>query len=220
MTRPQLTAQVREITGKEVARLRRQGQLPCVVYGHGIASQSIVVDAKEFETLHRKTSRNALIDLRVGTERARPVLLHAVQHNPVSRAIVHVDFFLVRMSEEMTVDVPLTFVGESAAVAAGGTLLHPLDSIKVRALPGDLPQSLEVDISSLDTFDALIHVSDITIPEGATLVSDPGEAVARVAPPRVEEEEPTVEEMAPDAADVPETDEVGGGAESAADVPE
>ena len=204
-TRPQLTAQPREITGKEVSRLRRQGQLPCVVYGHGIASQSIVVDAKEFETLHRKTARNALIDLRVGTERARPVLLHAVQQNPVSRAVVHVDFFLVRMTEEMTVDVPLTFVGEAPAVAAGGTLLHPLDSIKVRALPGDLPQVLEVDVSSLDTFDALIHVSDITIPEGATLVSDPGEAVARVAPPRVEEE-PTVEEMAPDAADVPETD--------------
>ena len=106
-TRPRLTAEHRTITGKQVATLRRQGILPAVVYGHGHDSESIQIDAKEFETLRRKTGRNAILDLKVGSARVTPVILQQVAIDPVQRTPIHADFFVVKMSEEMVVDVPI-----------------------------------------------------------------------------------------------------------------
>lgn len=187
-TRPQLVAQRREVTGKKVAALRRAGQLPAVVYGHGHAAEPIVVDAREFATLRRHAGRNALVDLKVGSEKATPVLLHGVQENPRTRAVVHADFFVVKMTEEMTVDVSFVTSGESPAVdKLGGNLLHLRESVQVRALPADLPQSLTLDISGLDSFEAMLHVSDLEIPERVTLVTDGHEPLVRVQAPRVEE---------------------------------
>ncbi len=187
-TRPQLVAQRREVTGKKVAVLRRAGQLPAVVYGHGHASEPIVVDAREFATLRRHVGRNALVDLKVGSERATPVLLHAVQEDPRSRAVIHADFFVVTMTEEMTVEVGIVIVGEASAIdKLGGTLLHLRETVQVRALPADLPPGLELDISSLDSFEAMLHVSDLQLPERVTLVTDGHEPLVRVQAPRVEE---------------------------------
>ncbi len=208
--RPRVLAQRRQLAGKAVARLRRQGILPGVVYGHGVASESIQVDAREFENVRRHAGRNALLDLALDGGRPRPVMVHAVQEHPVSRKAVHVDFFTVRMTEEMVVDVPIVLVGESPAVERmGGTLLHLRNEISVRALPGSLPQSAEVDISRLETFDDALHVSDIVLPDGVTLLTDPEEQVARVLAPRIEEEEvaaPAAVETPPEDA-VPEVGE-------------
>ena len=187
-TRPQLVAQRREVTGKKVAVLRRAGQLPAVVYGHGYEAENIVVDAREFATLRRHAGRNALVDLTVGSGRATPVLLHGVQEHPISRVAIHADFFVVKMTEEMMVDVSIITIGESPAVdKLGGTLLHLRENVQVRALPADLPAGLELDISSLDTFEAMLHVSDLRIPERVTLVTDGHEPLVRVQAPRVEE---------------------------------
>jgi len=188
-TRPQLSADTREALGKKVAQLRRDGVLPAVVYGHGSDSEAIQVDAKGFDELRRHAGRNALVDLKVGGGRARPVLLHAVQEHPVTRRALHADFLIVRMTEEMTVDVSVAMIGESVAIEKmGGTLLHLRDTVQVRALPGDLPSSLELDISSLSTFDATLHVSDLQVPEKVTILTDGTEPLARVQAPRVEEE--------------------------------
>jgi large subunit ribosomal protein L25 len=213
-TRPQLVAQRREVTGKKVAALRRAGQLPAVVYGHGHASEPIVVDAREFATLRRHAGRNALVDLTVGSGRATPVLLHDVQEHPISRVAVHADFFVVKMTEEMVVDVPIQTTGESPAVdKLGGNLLHMRDSVQVRALPADLPQSLVLDISALDDFEATLHVSDLQMPERVTLVTDAQEPLVRVQAPRVETEEaPSAAEGA--EAGAPAGDEATGSAES------
>lgn len=217
--RPQLAAQKRTVTGKRVARLRRTGRLPAVVYGHGVDSQSIDVDAHEFDLLRRHAGRNAIVDLRLDGGRARPVLVHGVQEHPVARRPLHVDFFVVRMTEELTVDVPIVMVGESvAATRDGGTLLHLLDAVKVRALPDSLPQTLELDVTPLDSFDAVLHVSDLQMPAGVTLVTDPEESLARVQPPRVEEE-PVVAEAPEEAAAEPGEGEAapeGGAAEGGA----
>jgi large subunit ribosomal protein L25 len=187
-TRPQLVAQRREITGKKVAALRRAGQLPAVVYGHGHEAEPIVVDAREFATLRRHAGRNALVDLTVGGGRPTPVLLHGVQEHPISRMAVHADFFVVKMTEEMTVDVSIVTTGSAPAVEKlGGTLLHLRETVQVRALPADLPAGLDLDISSLDTFEAMLHVSDLRIPERVTLVTDGHEPLVRVQAPRVEE---------------------------------
>ena len=103
--------------------------------------------------------------------------------------MLHVDLFAVRMTEELTVDVPLVMVGESYAVdKLGGTLLHILESVRVKALPDHLPQSVDVSIDGLIDFDATVHVRDLTIPSDVTLLTDPDEIVARVQQPRIEEE--------------------------------
>jgi large subunit ribosomal protein L25 len=197
-TRPSLAAQPREISGKRVATLRRAGQLPGVVFGHGLDSTSVSVDAHDFELLRRRTGQNALVDLSIGGEKAQPVLIHGVQVHPVTRRPLHVDLFLVRMTEELTVDVPLVSIGLSTAVETdGGTLLHALESVRVKALPDHLPQSIEYSIESLVDFDTTIHVRDLDIPSDVTLLTDPDEVVAKVQAPRVEvEEEPVVAEGA------------------------
>ena len=195
-TRPSLAAEPRTITGKKVAAIRRDGRLPAVVFGHGIDSESVSLDSHEFEQLRRHVGQNALIDLSVDGKGARPVLVHGVQVHPVNRRPLHVDLFLVRMTEELIVDVPLVSTGISRAVEdEGGTVLHPIESVRVKALPDHLPQSIEYAIDSLVDFDAVIKVSDLTIPGDVTLLTDPDEIVAKVQPPRVEvEPEPVVAE--------------------------
>jgi large subunit ribosomal protein L25 len=195
-TRPTLAAEPREISGKRVAGLRREGRLPAVVFGRGLESTSVSIDTHAFDLLRRKAGPNALVDLSIGGDKAQPVLIHGIQVHPVTRRPLHVDLFLVRMTEELTVDVPLVPVGESTAVTTdGGTLLHGIESVKVKALPDHLPQSIEYSIESLVDFEASIHVRDLAIPSDVTLPTDPEEVVAKVQAPRVEvEEEPVAAE--------------------------
>ena len=186
--RATLAAEHRDVIGKKVATLRRAGRLPAVVYGHGVDSASISIDAHEFEQLRRHTGPNALVDLSVDGKKANPVLVSAVQVHPVNRRTLHVDLFLVRMTEELTVDVPLVATGESPAVAnLGGTLLHPIESVKIRALPDHLPQSIEYSVETMTDFETTINVRDLIIPSDVTLLTDGDEIIAKVQPPRVEE---------------------------------
>ena len=193
--RATLAAEHREVTGKKVAAIRRAGRLPAVVYGHGVESASVSIDTHEFEQLRRHTGPNALVDLSIDGDKAQPVLVHGVQVHPVNRRPLHVDLFLVRMTEELTVDVPLVATGESLAVTQnGGTLLHPIEHVRVKALPDHLPQSLEYSIDTLVDFDTAIHVRDLTVPSDVTLLTDVDEIIAKVQPPRVEEEPVVVAE--------------------------
>ncbi len=185
--RPTLAAAKREITGKKVAHLRRAGRLPGVLYGHGVPSENVSVDAHEFDLLHRKVGNTTLIDVAVDGDKARPALIYGVQREPLKHRTVHIDLFVVRMTEELTVDVPVTVSGTADAVEKlGGTLSH-MTTIKVRALPDHLPGHIEVPIDSLADFDAVVHVSELSIPDDVTLVTDGNEIAARVLPPRVEE---------------------------------
>ena len=212
--RPTLAAARREVTGKKVAAIRRDGRLPGVVFGRGLSSESVSVDAHEFEQLRRHAGANTLIDLSIDGEKGAPVLVHGVQLHRVTQRPLHADLFVVRMTEELTVDVPLVPEGESEAIdTQGGTLLHVTEHVRVRALPDHLPQSIHYSIASLATFDDLIHVSDLEIPEDATLLNDPSEIVAKVLPPRVEEAPEPVEAVEGEAA---EGAEEGEGAEGGA----
>jgi len=205
--RPTLAAVHRDVTGKRVARLRRDGLLPAVVYGHGLESDPVQLDTHEFELLRRRAGPNALIDLKVDSKKPLPVLVHGVQIHPVTRRPLHIDLFAVRMTEEIVVDVPVRTVGIAPAVdMLNGTLTHVIDHVRVRAWPDQLPQSIEVSVEDLVDFDAAVHARDLPIPEGATLLTDPDEIVARVLPPRVE-----VEEVAPEA----EAEEEGAEGEAA-----
>jgi large subunit ribosomal protein L25 len=191
--RPVLAVSHRDITGKKVARMRREGRLPAVLFGPGEGSTSVSVDTHEFELLRRRAGATTLIDVTVDGKKAQPALIHGVQIDPIRRRPLHVDLFLVRMTEELTVDVRVVIVGESEAVTKlGGTLSH-IDHLRVRALPDHLPELVELPIETLVDFDALVHVSDMTIPDDVTLLTDPEEVAARVLPPRIEE----VVEVAP-----------------------
>jgi large subunit ribosomal protein L25 len=209
--RATLAAEHRDLTGKKVARLRHAGRLPAVVYGHGIDSASVSIDAHDFEQLRRHSGPNALVDLSIDGKKAQPVLVSSVQVHPVNRRTLHVDLFLVRMTEELTVDVPLVAIGESPAVAnLNGTLLHPSESVRVRALPDNLPQSIEYSIEGLVDFDTTIKVSDLVMPEAVTLVTDSDEIIAKVQAPRVEEEPTVVGVAEAEAAEAAEAATEGG----------
>ena len=147
--RPRLAAASRTVIGKKVARLRRAGQLPAVVYGHGTASEPVTVDAHEFNLLRRHVGASTLVDLAVDGEKSRPVIVQAVQVHRVSRRPIHVDLFAVRMTEELTVEVQLVGTGVAPAAESGGTLVHPTSSVKVRALPDKLPETLQYDLGTL-----------------------------------------------------------------------
>jgi large subunit ribosomal protein L25 len=213
--RPRLAAARREVTGKKVARMRREGRLPAVVFGRGLSSDSVSLDASEFESLRRHAGPNTLIDLSVDGSTPSPVLVHGVQLHRVTRRPLHVDLYVVRMTEELTVDVPLVADGTSEAVeTGGGTLLHVMEHVRVRALPDRLPQAIHYSITPLATFDDVIHVSDLEMPADATLLNDPGEIVAKVLPPRVEEEPVVVEAAEGEAEEGAEGAAAGEGGEA------
>jgi large subunit ribosomal protein L25 len=206
--RPTLAALPRAIVGKKVAGLRRAGQLPAVVYGHGVASSSVTIDAHDFDLLRRKAGPNALVDLSIDGQKPDPVLIHDVQVHPVTHRPLHVDLFLVQMTVELTVDVPLVATGVSPAIENdGGTLLHAIESVRIRALPDHLPQSIEYSIENLVDFDTAVHVRDLAIPSDVTLLTEPDEIVAKVQAPRVEVEEPTAAEVEAEAAAAAEGEE-------------
>jgi large subunit ribosomal protein L25 len=194
--RPSLAAARREILGKKVAHLRRAGQLPAVVFGHGEPSTPVTVDAHAFDLLRRHVGATTLIDVTVDGKQSKPALVRNVQFDPVKRRPLHVDLFLVRMTEELTVEVPIVVTGTSEAVEKlGGTLSH-LDHLRVRGLPDHLPQRIELPVDSLTDFDATIRVRDLDVPSDVTLLTDLDEVAAKVLPPRIEiEEAPAVEEV-------------------------
>jgi large subunit ribosomal protein L25 len=196
----ELTLDPREAQGKANKRLRRAGIVPGVVYGKGEASTNVQVDEKTFETLYRAAGRTSVVKFTLpGSSRSTSGFIKSVQRHPLSGQPLHVDYLLVNLNVEMEVDVPLVFTGEPPAVEeTGGTLLHNLSSVHVKALPTDIPHEITVDVSVLKTLDVAIHVRDLNLNRDLVQVMTDADAlVAAVVPPRVEEEpEPVVAEGA------------------------
>ncbi len=194
----ELNLDAREAQGKANKRLRRAGIVPGVVYGRGEDSTNVQVDAKVFETLYRAAGRTSVVKLHLpGAKGTTSGFIKSVQRHPLSGQAIHVDYLLVNLLVEMEVDVPLVLIGEAPAVEeTGGTLLHNLSSVRVKALPTDIPHEISVDVSGLDTLDAAIHVSDLDVdPEKVQILTDAETLIATVVPPRVEvEEEPVLAE--------------------------
>jgi large subunit ribosomal protein L25 len=187
----ELTLDPREAQGKANKRLRRAGIVPGVVYGKGEDSTNVQVEAKTFETLYRAAGRTSVVKFRLpGAERSTSGFIKSVQRHPLSGQAIHVDYLLVNLKVEMEVDIPLVFTGDAPAVEeTGGTLLHNLNSVRVKALPTDIPHEITVDVSTLVSLDVAIHVSDLSLNRDLVQVLTDGETlVATVVPPRVEEE--------------------------------
>ncbi len=191
-----LKATSRTEKGKSVAHLRKAGKVPGVVFGHGLDSIPVSIDAHEFEQLRRTVHTNSIVSLEIDGKARGRVLVHGFQIDPRNRRLLHVDLFAVKSGEEVTVEIPLHTVGEAyAAAKMGGTLLHAVDRVRVRALPENLPEALEVSVEPLKDFDVSIRLRDVPLPQGVTLMADLDEVVVKVLPPHV------VEEVAPVAAE-------------------
>jgi large subunit ribosomal protein L25 len=199
MARKELSVEPREVLGKNVAKLRRAGVLPANIYGHA-GSHAVQVETLAFQRMLKDMAINEVIDIKVKGERStRPAIIQRVQRHPVTSQMLHADLYQVSLREKMRADVPVVLVGESEAVKTfNGILLQPVDSLQVEALPLDLPDKIEVDVSRLQELETSIHVRDLPEVEKVTILTDGDVAVARVASPRLaaeeEEEAATAEE--------------------------
>ena len=171
--------------GVSTAALRRAGSIPAVVYGAHHASTPISVDAKAFAKVWREVGEASVVSL-TGLGAAVPALVHEISLDPLTSLPRHIDFYAVTKGEKVEVAIPLTFIGESAAVEAGANLVKVLHEIEVEADPMNLPQSIEVDISVLQVVDDQIHAKDLVLPPGVELVTEPEDVIALVQ--EVEEE--------------------------------
>jgi large subunit ribosomal protein L25 len=201
----ELSVKPRRVLGKKVAALRRQGVTPANVYGRNLESKAVEVETVVLTHLLRSAGRNVIIELHIeGEDSPRPVMLRAVQREPATSRLLHVDFYQVSLTQKMRTEVPLILVGEAPAVAEfGGILLQSLDSIAVEALPGDIPPHVEVDVSGLARIDDAVHVRELPIdPTKVHVMTDAELVVAKVAAPRlvaVEEAEEVAAEAAAEA---------------------
>lgn len=193
-----LMAKTRQLTGKKVKLLRAKGEVPAVIYGHGIETRNLTLDQLNFIKVYEQAGESSLIDLEIDGAKPVKVLIHALNYDPVTGRIIHADFYEVKMTEKITANISLKFIGEPPVVKElGGVLVKNLDEVNVECLPKDLVSGIEVDLSGLKTFEDIIRVSDLKAPSGIKFLIHPEEVVVMVSKPQEEKEEikPTSEEM-------------------------
>ncbi|HEX9161752.1 MAG TPA: 50S ribosomal protein L25 [Thermoanaerobaculia bacterium] len=179
----------REGTGKEIAKkLRRQGQVPAVVYGGKRDPVAIVVDRKSIADLILKSDhgvRSIFLLKMAGTDQQRHAMIKDIQIDPISRKMTHVDFVRVVMDEVVRVNVPVHLSGTSIGVKEGGILDWQVRELHVECLPNAIPDSVEVDISEVGMHQ-YIRVSELKLPEGVKVMDDPERVVVGVTHARAE----------------------------------
>lgn len=184
-----LLAKARQIFGKKTAKIRKEGKLPAVLYGHDKKTQSVEVDYKEFEKLYRQAGESSLVSIEIENKKT-PVMIHDAQKDSISGKFLHVDFYQVNLAEKIEASIPLVFEGEAPAVKElGGTLLKVIHEIEVKAKPEDLPKEIKVDISILKTFEDVVEIKDLKVPAGVEVLGKPEEIVAQATPVEKIEEE-------------------------------
>jgi len=185
-SRTELNVNPREVLGKKVKALRREGVTPANIFGRGVESTAIQVSTDELRHVLKSAGRNEIVYLRLAGDEPRPSFVKHVQHHPIADHILHVDFLQISLKEKVRIDVPVHLVGLAPAVDTySGILVHGLDHITVEALPTDVPSAIEADVSSLEEIDSAFHVGDLRIPDGVMLLTDPEQVVAKVSPPAV-----------------------------------
>ena len=215
MAEVKLNVEVREAHGKGAARRARSaGKVPGVVYGKGMTPVAIQVDRREFVTaLLTDAGMNVLLELQIDGDSVL-TLARDLHRDPVRGTLLHADFVKVDLTQEVEVEVPIAVVGEAPGVKEGGVLEHPLFSLHVRCLPGDVPESIEADISALNIGDSL-RVSDLSEGRKFEILNDPELPVATIAAPISEEELEAMEAAA--GVVLEETDEAAAEGEAAAE---
>lgn len=194
MNKIALKAIVREETGKKM-RAAAGKNIPAVMYGKDKKPQNLWVDAITFSQLFDQAGTNTVVSLAIDGDKDVNVLIYDFQTDAISNNFTHIDFYLVDMKQEVETEIPLVFVGVSAAVKElGGTLVKNNDVVEVRALPGDLPHEIEVDLTTLKTFDDIILAGDLRVTDKVEILMEDNIPIASVTPPRTEEEMAALDE--------------------------
>jgi large subunit ribosomal protein L25 len=196
-----IEAKEREITGKKVKALRREGLLPGVMYGANTESVPLLLDAHDASSILAGMSGSTLVDLKIG-KKTHKVLVREIQRDVIRRAPIHVDFLEVALDVLIKAVVPIELVGEAPAVSDyGGVLVTGVSEVEVEALPTDLPDRLSIELEGLEEIDDTLLVSDLVTGENVIILTDQDELVARVVYQvieEIEEEEELVEELEED----------------------
>ena len=207
MDKIELKVTNREILGKKVKHLRRQGITPVHLFGHGIESLALQCDTGELERVLGQAGQTRLISLKLDKEKKpRSVVVREFDRDWRKGQLVHVDFYQVKMEEKIKLEVPVALVGEAPALKSKTYMLeHELGTLTVECLPAKIPASLEVDISSLTEPEQTIRVKDVILDKDITVLNDPELVVAKISSRPVEKiEEEVVEEVAEEAVEAPE----------------
>ena len=206
MEQIELSAAKRDLLGKKVRFLRRQGITPVHVFGHGIESLALQCDTTNLQRILTQTGQTRVINLNIDGEKTpRTVMVRETQRSILKDDLLHVDFYQVKMTEVIDVDVPIALVGEAPALRnKENMLMQELNTLSVQCLPSNIPNSIEVDVTSLTEPDQVIRVRDIVPGEGVTIINDPDVMLARIAVQREAEEAPEVVEVAEEAAEAEE----------------
>jgi large subunit ribosomal protein L25 len=209
MSRLQMTSKSRtDLRKSETKRIRREGGVPGTVYSRGEEARSIEIRAEELAAILKTPGgRLSLIDLKIDGKatKAHPVLIQAVQREPISKKAIHIDFHRVSMDEPVHASVPLVLIGDAPGTHLGGILEQVVPTFDIRALPDHMPTHINVDVSKL-ALGQSVHVSDVPLPSDVELLhpQQPESVVATVRMPIVRAEEAAVtEELAPEAAEAP-----------------
>lgn len=199
-----VTLKVKERTerGKQLTKLRNGGELPAVVYGPKEETTALTLDKAVFEKMYKEAGESTIITL-TGVGEDKEVLVHDMAFDPAKGGPIHVDFYAIERGKELTVDVPLEYIGEAPAVKLGGSLTKVLHEVEVTCRPSKLPQHLTVDVSKLETFEDQIQIKDLEVPDGVKIENEEDEVVAMVQEVQEEvEETPSAIDM--DAIEVEE----------------
>jgi len=200
---PKISAVLRTVTGRAVKNLRLQGLTPSTIYGHKFEPLSIQFSAAEIEKLFNTVGESTLVEIVIDGE-TYPVLFKNPQYHPISSNLVHLDCHKVNLKEKIIASVPVELIGEAPATKDGNTLMHILNEVEVEALPANLPEKIEVDISGLIEIDNKITVADLILDRDLIEIKNaPDQVVCLIEAPRVEEEPVVEAEATP--VDVPAT---------------
>lgn len=183
----EITAQKREILGKKVKSLRKGGFAPAELYGQGKENVHLSVLVKDFLKIYKEAGESTLIDVIVDGKKT-PTLIQEVVFDPVTQEVANIDFYAVKMDKKIRTEVELEFINESPAAKSGGVLVKSMKEIEVEALPKDLPQSIEVDLSKLENIHDCIYVKDLKAGERVKILIDAENVVATVVEQAKEEE--------------------------------
>jgi large subunit ribosomal protein L25 len=201
-----LKATQRDVLRKKTRFLRRQGITPTHLYGHNIKSLALQCNTDELQQLLAQAGKTRLIDLEIDGERPRSVFVREIQRDEVSRYLLHVDFYQVKKTEKIAVEVPIVLVGEAPALKGKGRMLtHGLTSLNIESLPGNVPPQIEVDLTRLEEVEQAIQVKDIVLNPEITVHADPEQLVAKISEVMVKVEE--VEAPAEEEAEAPAEEE-------------
>ncbi len=207
MEKISLKASERVILGKNVRKLRKSGLVPAHVFGKGLETEHVSVDLKEFLKVAKQAGETGVIELKIGEEKTRPVMIKGMSQNANTDEIQNIDFYQVDLKKKVTVPVPLTLVGEDPEKVGLGEaiVLQMLNEVSVEALPTDLVDAIEVNTSILKEIDDAITVGQLSYNrETLTVLDDPESIVVKLAPAVTAEMEALLEEQAAEAAAVVE----------------